>query len=46
MGYYLLEYALIDDYPARRAAFREEHLALAGEAKGRGEPILGCRALH
>jgi uncharacterized protein len=40
MGYYLLEYALVDDYLARRAAFREAHLALAREAHRRGELIL------
>ncbi len=40
MGYYLLEYALVDDYLARRAAFREEHLALARDAQRRGELIL------
>jgi uncharacterized protein YciI len=40
MGHYLLEYALIDDYLARRTAFREEHLALARQAQGRGELIL------
>jgi uncharacterized protein YciI len=40
MGYYLLEYALIDDYVARRAALREEHLALAREAHRRGDLIL------
>ena len=40
MGYYLLEYALIDDYVARRAAFREAHLALAREAHRRGDLIL------
>jgi uncharacterized protein len=40
MGYYLLEYALIDDYLARRAAFRDEHLALAREAHRRGDLIL------
>jgi uncharacterized protein len=40
MGYYLLEYALVDDYLARRAAFREVHLALAREAHRRGELIL------
>jgi hypothetical protein len=40
MGYYLLEYALIDDYLTRRAAFREAHLALAREAHGRGDLIL------
>jgi uncharacterized protein len=40
MGYYLLEYVLIDDYLARRAAFRDEHLALAQEAHRRGDLIL------
>jgi uncharacterized protein len=40
MGYYLLEYALIDDYLARRAVFREAHLALAREAHRRGDLIL------
>jgi hypothetical protein len=40
MGYYLLEYALVDDYLARRAAFRDEHLALAREAHSRGDLII------
>ena len=40
MGYYLLEYALIDDYLARRTAFRDEHLALAREAHRCGDLIL------
>jgi uncharacterized protein YciI len=40
MGYYLLEYVLIDDYLARRTAFREEHLALATEAHHGGNLIL------
>jgi uncharacterized protein len=40
MGYYLLEYVLIDDYLARRTAFREEHLALAREARRHGNLIL------
>jgi hypothetical protein len=40
MGYYLLEYALIDDYLARRAALREAHLTLAREAHRRGDLIL------
>jgi uncharacterized protein len=40
MVYYLLEYALIDDYLARRAAFREAHLTLAREAHRRGDLIL------
>lgn len=40
MGYYVLEYVLIDDYLARRAAFREAHLTLAREAHRRGDLIL------
>jgi uncharacterized protein YciI len=40
MAYYLLEYALIDDYLSRRTAFREEHLALAREAQRSGDLIL------
>jgi uncharacterized protein len=40
MGYYLLEYVLVDDYLTRRAALREEHLALAREAQRRGDLIL------
>jgi uncharacterized protein len=40
MSYYLLEYALVNDYLARRAAFREVHLALAREARRPGELIL------
>ena len=40
MGYYLLEYALVDDYVARRAAYREAHLALAQDAHRRGNLIL------
>jgi uncharacterized protein len=40
MGYYLLEYALIDDHLARRAALREAHLTLAREAHRRGALIL------
>jgi uncharacterized protein YciI len=38
--YLVLEYALADDYLERRAALREEHLALAREAHGRGELVL------
>ena len=41
MNYYLLEYHVVDDYVARRAGFREEHLRLAREAHSRGELILG-----
>jgi uncharacterized protein YciI len=40
MSYYLLEYVLVDDYLARRAALREAHLALADEASRRGELVL------
>ena len=40
MSYYLLEYVLVDDYLARRAALREAHLALAGEASRRGDLVL------
>ena len=40
MNYYLLEYALIENYLARRAAFRETHLALAREAHRRRDLIL------
>jgi uncharacterized protein len=40
MVYYLLEYALIDDYLTRRTAFREAHLTLAGEAQRREDLIL------
>jgi uncharacterized protein YciI len=40
MAYYLLEYTLIDDYIARRVAFREVHLTLAREAHSRGDLIL------
>ena len=37
----LLEYALADDYLERRAALRDEHLALARAAHERGELLLG-----
>ena len=36
----LLEYALADDYLERRAALREDHLALAHAAHERGELLL------
>jgi uncharacterized protein len=38
--YFALFYYLVDDYVARRAAFREEHLQLAREAHRRGELLL------
>ena len=36
----LLEYALADDYLERRAALRDDHLALARAAHDRGELLL------
>jgi len=39
--HYLLLYEFVDDYLARRPAFRTQHLALAWEACERGELILG-----
>jgi uncharacterized protein YciI len=36
----LLEYALVDDYLERRAALRDDHLALARQAHERGELLL------
>ncbi len=41
MNYYILFYEVVDDYVARRAAYREEHLRLAREAHQRGELALG-----
>ena len=38
--YLVLEYSLADDYLERRAALREEHLALARAAHERGELVL------
>jgi uncharacterized protein len=40
-NYYLLIYEVVDDYVARRAAFRKEHLRLGQEAFRRGELVLG-----
>jgi len=39
--HYLLLYDVVPDYVERRAAFRDEHLALAWQAHGRGELVLG-----
>jgi uncharacterized protein len=39
--HYLLFYDLADDYVERRAAFRNEHLALGWAAHARGELVLG-----
>jgi len=41
MNYYLLFYHAVEDYVARRAQFRDEHLRLARAAHERGELILG-----
>jgi uncharacterized protein len=41
MGFYVLSYELVDDYIARRGAFRDEHLKLARESNARGELMLG-----
>ncbi|HXJ16814.1 MAG TPA: YciI-like protein [Candidatus Polarisedimenticolia bacterium] len=41
MAYYALIYDLVDDYLARRAAFREEHLRLAAEAHASSELVMG-----
>ena len=40
MSYHLLEYALVEDYLARRDAFRDAHLALARAAAERGDLVL------
>lgn len=39
--YFVMTYEVVDDYVARRAPFREAHLALARAAKERGEMVLG-----
>jgi len=41
MNYYALIYYVVDDYVARRAAYREEHLQLARGAQKRGDLVLG-----
>ncbi len=40
MPYFALIYELVDDYIARRATFRQEHLCLAKAAQERGEIVL------
>jgi uncharacterized protein YciI len=40
MPYFALMYEVVDDFAARRAPFRNEHLRLAGEAHSRGEIVL------
>lgn len=41
MNYFVLIYYVVEDYVARRAPYREEHLRLAKGAHDRGELILG-----
>jgi uncharacterized protein YciI len=41
MKHYLLFYEVVDDYAARRAPHREEHLKRAWEASDRGELVIG-----
>jgi uncharacterized protein YciI/heme-degrading monooxygenase HmoA len=41
MNYYALIYETVDDYVARRAEFREQHLRIAREYRDRGELIFG-----
>jgi uncharacterized protein len=40
MEYYALFYDVVDDYVARRAAYRDEHLRLVRAAHVRGELLL------
>jgi uncharacterized protein len=40
MPYFALFYDVVDDFVARRAPFRVEHLRLAGEAHDRGDIVL------
>ena len=44
MGYHLLEYVLVDVYLARRAALRDEHLALAQAQTDPAVPHAGVPA--
>lgn len=39
--HYLLLYEVVEDYVAKRAPFRDQHLALANEAVEDGELLLG-----
>ena len=40
MPYYALFYDVVDDFIARRGAYRDEHLRLAREGRERGELLL------
>ena len=39
--HFLLLYEVVDDYVTKRAPYRDQHLALAGEAVQQGELLLG-----
>ncbi len=41
MNYYVLIYEVVDDYVARRAIYRDDHLSLARAAEARGELVFG-----
>ena len=41
MPYFALMYDMVDDFVARRALYRDEHLRLARESYARGELVLG-----
>ncbi len=41
MAYFAVLYEVVDDYVARRAPFREEHLKRMREAEDHGEVIMG-----
>jgi uncharacterized protein YciI len=42
MPYFVLTYdSVVDDYVARRAPFRAEHLRLLSELKDRGQVVMG-----
>src|SRR5271169_4148153 len=38
--HFVLQYDLVDDYVARRGAFRQQHLSLASQAYERGELVI------
>ena len=40
MPYFALMYDLVDDYLARRGAFREQHLKMANDLRAKGEIVL------
>ena len=38
--HYVLQYDLVDDYVAKRGAFRQQHLSLVSQAHERGELVI------